>query len=213
MPHATVTPCLTRLLACYLAAMALMAIAGAQPAERTLPLVRYSDGRLNQADWSRERNLIALGGGGGVTVWAAETGEIIRRIGRAGHYVEAVAFAPGGMQLGTASWDGTARLWEVDTGRELRVFEGHTGFVRQLAFSADGSRLATASWDGTARVWDRHDGTVLALIEDHTDILYSVQFSSDGALLLTGSRDGSAIVHDLAGGAVRWRIESPLGSG
>jgi RNA polymerase sigma factor (sigma-70 family) len=66
----------------------------------------------------------------------------------------AVAGAPGGRFLATASVDPVIRLWDVVSGQEVGQLKGHQGGVVSLAFSADGERLLSGSVDTTALVWD-----------------------------------------------------------
>ena len=70
--------------------------------------------------------------------------------------VYAVAFAPDGRTLATASDDQTVLLWDVtDPARPRRLGDpltGHTDAVYAVAFAPDGRTLATASagQDGAA---------------------------------------------------------------
>jgi WD40 repeat protein len=72
--------------------------------------------------------------------------------------VYAVAFAPDGQTLATASADQTVRLWALP-GRNRpqplgQPLTGHMGTVVSVAFTTDGNTLATASADGTVRLWE-----------------------------------------------------------
>ena len=75
--------------------------------------------------------------------------------------VNAVAFAPDGRTLATASYDQTVLLWDVtDPARPRRLGDpltGHTDAVSAVAFAPDGRTLATASWDQTVLLWDVAD--------------------------------------------------------
>jgi RNA polymerase sigma factor (sigma-70 family) len=66
----------------------------------------------------------------------------------------AVAGAPNGRLLATASADPTIHLWDLVTGHEVGQLKGHQGGVVSLAFSGDGERLLSGSADTTALVWD-----------------------------------------------------------
>lgn len=51
--------------------------------------------------------------------------------------VLAIAFAPNGRTLASASSDGTLRLWDPNSGAELRKLSGHTDTVNALFFSTE----------------------------------------------------------------------------
>jgi WD40 repeat protein len=72
--------------------------------------------------------------------------------------VNAVAFAPDGRSLATASADRTVLLWDVtDPARPRRLdtpLTGHIDAVSAVAFAPDGRSLATASADRTMFRWD-----------------------------------------------------------
>jgi WD40 repeat protein len=117
--------------------------------------------------------------------------------------VMAVAVAPDGSWLATASWDGTARIWDAATGRQRAILEGHADPVTGVAVAPDGSWLATASWDGTARIWDAATGRQRAVLKGHTGRVMSVAVAPDGSWLATASDDGTVRVWDAATGRQR----------
>ncbi len=104
--------------------------------------------------------------------------------------VSAVAIAPDGTWLATASDDGTARTWNAD-GTPRTTLTGHTGAVSAVAIAPDGTWLATASDDGTARTWNA-DGTPRATLTGHTGAVNAVAIAPDGTWLATASDDGTA---------------------
>ncbi|MFC0844134.1 helix-turn-helix domain-containing protein [Streptomyces noboritoensis] len=116
--------------------------------------------------------------------------------------VKAVAFAPGGHVLATASGH-TARLWDasdVRQRRELAVLSGHTDTVKALAFSPDGRTLATASSDHTVRLWNVTEPRrprLLSTLTGHTSQLGTVVFSPDGRTLISAS-DATPRVWDVS---------------
>jgi len=121
----------------------------------------------------REGSTGEPGAGGSATPAAGADGttaEVLertppRRLGSplTGHtgYIRAIAFAPDGHTLATASQDRIVRLWDVTDPARPKGYDqpliGHTDEVRGLSYSADGRLLATGSEDMTARLWDVRD--------------------------------------------------------
>ena len=99
--------------------------------------------------------------------------------------VHAVAFAPGGASLASASAGGTG-LWDVKTrtGRTTSLSGGAT----TAALSPDGATLAYAS-GGQVRLLDLESGRTTSL-PGHGQGVRSLAFSSDGTMLASGAADG-----------------------
>lgn len=100
---------------------------------------------------------LSASGDGGLTLWNAETGEIIRRyLGHDG-WVWSLDVSPDGRYLLSGSEDGTVILWDFETGEELRRFKGHTALVPGLVFSPDGQTAFSVSLDGALIEWQIAD--------------------------------------------------------
>lgn len=99
-----------------------------------------------------------------LTLWQAESGQVVRTF--AGHAgpVESVAFSPDGTRLLSGSWDKTIKLWDAASGQLSRTLEGHAGWVKSVAFSPDGARILSGGNDSTARIWDAATGQHLATL-------------------------------------------------
>ena len=141
---------------------------------------------------------------GTVRFWDVSTHRQLGAPLDAGGFVTAIAFAPDGRTLATASVEGTLRLWDVATRRPRGDTMGHPGSsegaaINAVAFSSDGKRLATANGDRTARLWDTATyEQVGAAFSGHTDDVRDVAFSPDGTTLATASQDGTARLWNLA---------------
>ncbi|AKZ58756.1 putative membrane protein [Streptomyces ambofaciens ATCC 23877] len=112
----------------------------------------------------------------------------------------AVALAPDGRALATATEDNTVAFWDLATHR--RVGEtpiDHTAQITAVAWSPDGTTLATASRDDTVRLWDTaaHE-RIGAPLRGHRGGVTSVVFSPDGKTLATGGNDHTVRLWDVA---------------
>ncbi len=119
--------------------------------------------------------------------------------------VYAAKFAPDGIAVATAGYDGRVLLWNVgstqgvDVARRLdglpdpaanyMEFVGHRGPVRAVAFAPDGKTLATGGQDNVINVWDVSTGKSLKQLRGHASHVRSCSYSPDGELLLSAGRD------------------------
>jgi hypothetical protein len=102
--------------------------------------------------------------GGAVTIWDAETGNIMHTLKGHDGDVQSVIFSPDGQTLVTGGLDGTVRLWNAATGNLQRTLTGHQSDVESLAFSPDGKTIASGSWDATIKLWNAQSGRLLATL-------------------------------------------------
>jgi WD40 repeat protein len=78
--------------------------------------------------------------------------------------VTAVAIAPDGTWLASASRDRSVRTWDAATGQQRALLTGHTDAVTAVAIAPDGTCLASASKDGSVRIWDPGTGRISAVM-------------------------------------------------
>lgn len=124
-----------------------------------------------------------------VTLFDAATGREVAILEGHSEPITAIAAAPSGEKLTTASVDGTARTWNVASREVLATYRGHVGAVSSLALSNDGRTLITGGVDGTAKVWDTAPQPEVPWPWQH-GYPTSVAFSPDGTRFATARQDG-----------------------
>ncbi|MSU90146.1 c-type cytochrome [Rhodobacteraceae bacterium 2CG4] len=138
-----------------------------------------------------------------VRIWDLATGDSTALPGHEGKVV-ALALAPDGGLLASASWDGTLGLWPLDGqggAGPPRFLDGHQGAVNDVAFSADGARLFSAAADGTIREWDAATGAELRTVIAHGFGVNTLELGPGDAWLAYGAVDGGTRVIDPETGA------------
>jgi WD40 repeat protein len=134
---------------------------------------------------------------GTVKIWdAVQEKHPLTLPGQPGHWVQAVAFSPGGHSIASGDIDGTLRVHDAASGQKLHEFKGLTEPIEGVAYSRDGKMIATGSgtWKkretlGRITLRDATDGTVIRTLEAHVGMVLSVAFSPDGSRLATAGGD------------------------
>jgi WD40 repeat protein len=173
-----------------------------------------SDHPLAVAYSPRATVVAATGFGGGVKLWEARTGALLRTIpGPNKKTCRALAFSPDGKLLAVGCEDGLVYLWNVGTGDSKAVFAGHIGGVTAVAFAADGATLASAArnheikdnratgrTDGEIRLWDVPEGRAKQVWKLDQGDAPSLAFSPDGKML--ASAEGPVRLREVQTGKV-----------
>jgi WD40 repeat protein/serine/threonine protein kinase len=125
--------------------------------------------------------------------------------------VVAVAYAPDGKTIATASHDGTAIIWDLATGQSrviIRPKVAGTSAVPDVwavSFSPDGSLLATGTYFQVVTLWDAATGRERLALEAGDRMgtrSLAVAFSPDGKILAVSGAQGVKL-WDVTTGASR----------
>jgi WD40 repeat protein len=139
-------------------------------------------------------------GPGGVRLWDAKAGRLLRALGDRKEQVASVAVSPDSRWVAAAGGGrdgvGVVRLWDARTGSEVWRQPGHRTAALAVAFSPDGRSLASGGADGTVQLRDARTGAVRRSLEGHAGAVTSVAFSADGSTLASGGADRSVRLWD-----------------
>ena len=122
------------------------------------------------------------------------------------HGIRWLAFAPSGLVLATAEYDGTVKM------RDSRHRQGPQAVrraPRRRAMPQVHPRrpdLVTCGKDFKANVWDVATTKVKTTISGHSNHVYSLDLSRDDRTLLTGCRDATAVLWDVATGQIKGNV-------
>jgi WD40 repeat protein len=109
--------------------------------------------RVRSLAFSPDGRFLAASQRDGVAIWDLETNGLFQALRGHEARVDAVAYAPGGSSLASASHDGTVRIWEEGSGSILACYDWEIGRLDSLAFAPDGMTVAAGGEKGIV-VWD-----------------------------------------------------------
>jgi WD40 repeat protein len=158
---------------------------------------------VNSVAVSPDGSLVATAADeGGVRLYDAKTGVLLRAIGGAGD--RSVTFSPDGRTLAAGGFhmDKLVGVYDVRTGNRLRTLAGHTEWEADACtFSPDGTLLASTGTDRQILVWDLATGTLRHRLAGQPFRVTTLAFSPDGATLVCGGK--SVRLWDMKTGRLR----------
>jgi WD40 repeat protein len=175
------------------------------PQKRELVLQAPPATSVDSVAVSPDGSLVATGAGeGGVRLYDARTGALLRTIGAAGD--RGVSFSPDGKTLSAAGFhmDKLVGIFDVQTGERVRTLAGLTEWeAYAAAVSPDGKLLASTGTDKQILVWELSTGKLLHQIKDQIFPISALAFSPDSATLASGGGDKLVRLWDSASGKLR----------
>jgi eukaryotic-like serine/threonine-protein kinase len=132
-----------------------------------------------------------------IRLWNAQTGALIRVLGKHAANVDHVSFGKGGI-VASASSDGNGMLWNAEAGAEVAEISTQPGGVHGVRFTSKGDRLVT--WSKRGSVWVRSS--------DASEVLHKLEFAG-GIFCATISQDDQYCAAAGAGGKiVVWNLNT-----
>lgn len=174
------------------------------PPEYPRPPETYPGVALTAVAFSPDGSRVLLGGYHELTLWDADDGRLVERIGNLGQRIYAIAFDPAGTMMAVACGEpgrsGEVRLVEIATGKVTAVVGRSDDVVLDVAFRPGRDQLAIAAADRSVRVIDRSTLEPATSWSGHVDWVTALAWSDDGTRLVTASRDRSAAVLEVDSG-------------
>jgi WD40 repeat protein len=147
--------------------------------------------------------LLSGHGDSGIRLWDAESGKMVRRVGRMTDYVWSVQFSPNGKYIASAGRrNGSVHTWDANNGELIKTLNGQKGGISKILYSHAGQHLIAAggSFDPVIYVWDIEHEKVIHHLEGHRDYIDCIAIHPSEKLLASASRDGTLRLWDLSTG-------------
>ncbi len=146
-------------------------------------------GAADSAAWSGNGQWVATGGGDGVHVWDAVTGEEVDMLGGFFGTINNLRWSNDNTRLTWNDESGAVKSWQWQTGQTqpTQLLDANTGaYPTAFAWSPDETKLAVSYVSGDIRIWDPQKGNLLAdLPGAPSNYAYVLAWSPDGKLLAT----------------------------
>jgi hypothetical protein len=131
-------------------------------ARRSLASLPSSSGNVRALCLSPDGQYVLAGFlQGGLCLYEAGTGKIVRSFKGQPAELSCAAFCPDGRRILSGGSDKIVYEWDLTTGTPIRRFEGNQAEVTGVSVSTDGIWLASSAKDGAVRLWNLNRGNLV----------------------------------------------------
>ncbi len=149
---------------------------------------------LNLVDWSAQ-NVLAVGLGPSVYLWAAHTGKVTKLcdLTDALDAVSSLSWTNKGQHIAIGTKNGQVQIWDANKCKKLRTMGGHFGRVSSMAWTS--STLASGSRDQSILLRDvRAPEPYFSQLNGHKQEVCGLKWSFDETQLASGGNDNKLCV-------------------
>jgi WD40 repeat protein len=156
--------------------------------------------RVNSVEFSPDSQRVITASkdpGSGVTIWDAEDGARLQRLGRdSGLDAE---YSPTGKFIATANGDGSASIWAADSGAQIGdpLQASGRGFINRVAWVPQGDAVITGGQGSGATAWDVNSRAPIDVYRGHAGFILDVGTDASGNRMATAGSDGTARIWDV----------------
>jgi hypothetical protein len=103
--------------------------------------------------WSADGELLVVGQWGGIALWEAASGQLLRKFETGGCEVRCARLSLDERFLVSGGSDHMVRLWDVATGQCLWTFAGHQEGITDVGFNPDCAYIVSRDVAGIQKLW------------------------------------------------------------
>jgi WD40 repeat protein len=110
--------------------------------------------------WHPNGSTIAVAQSTSITIYDAQTLNIITVLNGHTDEVQAIAWHPNGTQLASGGRDNLIYIWDISTSTIVQIYNAHTDNIVSIDWSPDGSRIVSTAQNGdnNMHIWNTNTG-------------------------------------------------------